>query len=89
VFHSYCLSAGVSGNWCILLMRNRKATISCSIGVTVVRVNICFSSSGFSLNLNLEAIVDSKEQKIQGVVKDVSLKPRIEGYIGVYSFSLL
>jgi hypothetical protein len=89
VFRPYCLSAGVSGNWFILLMRNRKPAILCSIGVTGVRVNICFSSCGFSLNLYLESIVDSKEQKIQGVAKYVSLKPRIEGYIGVYSFSLL
>lgn len=39
----------------------------------------CFSSCEFSVNLYLEAIVDSMEQKIQGVEKDAYLKPRIEG----------
>lgn len=79
MFHSYCLSAGVSGNWCILLRRNRKAAILCSMGVIGIRANICFSTCGFPVNLYFEAIVDSKEQKIQCVFKDASLKPRIEG----------
>ena len=79
VFHSYCLSADVSGNRCILLRRNQKAAILCSMGVFGIRVNICFSSCRFSVNLYLEAVVDSMEQKIQGVDKDVSLKPRTEG----------
>jgi hypothetical protein len=59
------------------------------MGVIGIRVNIYFSSCGFSVNLFLEAMVDSMQQKIQGVDKDVSLKPRIEGAIGVYSISLL
>ena len=75
MFHSYCLSAGVSGNWCILLSINRKAAILCSIEVNGFRVNICFSSCGFSVNLYLEAIIDSKEQKVRGFIKDVNLKP--------------
>jgi len=79
VFHSYCLSAGVGGNWCILLRRNRKAAILCSMGVIEIRANIYFSTCGCSVNLYFEAIVDSKEQKIQGVFKGVNLKPRIEG----------
>jgi len=33
VLHSYRLSAGVSGKWCILLRRNRKAAIFSSMGV--------------------------------------------------------
>jgi hypothetical protein len=49
------------------------------MGVIGVRMNICFSSRGFSVNLYLEAIVDSKEQKIKGVEEYVNLKPRTEG----------
>jgi hypothetical protein len=49
------------------------------MGVIGIRANICFSTCGFPVNLYFEAIVDSKEQKIQCVFKDASLKPRIEG----------
>ena len=59
------------------------------MGVIEIRANIYFSTCGCSVNLYFEAIVDSKEQKIQGVFKGVNLKPRIEGQIGVYGISLL
>jgi hypothetical protein len=40
--------------------------------VTEIRVNICFSSCGLSVNLYLEAIVNSMEDKILGVDEDLS-----------------
>jgi len=60
------------------------------MAVVGIRVNICCSSCEFSVNLYLEAIVDSMEEKIQDVDKGVSLKPKTDGWIGgVCSISVL
>jgi len=49
------------------------------MGVIGIRVNICSSSCGFSVNLCLGTMVDSMEQTIQGADKGMSLKLNVEG----------